>query len=168
MKSLLLGFGLVAITLSTSVEKNFTNGLYPTSNLEQQLAGETVACVSDERVKSIAKQIRLKYKPEQRDLDTYVLEVVPQADNIAISKYAGQFTVYFVGESGLSIFDRTDKNSANWYNVSSSSNSESDKGCGCGDIGVYLTITKRLTQNESREKFNAAIFKIEKMLKYKN
>ena len=116
-----------------------------------------VPCVSEEEVKLVASEIP-KYLKNKGD-DTYLIENVPESKNGYI--FGGELSVYIQESLRLSIFDRTDTNPSNWYNVS---NLESKNGC--VDFSIYLTgkPSRHLSNVDAQTKFNAFIYKVKAMI----
>ena len=116
-----------------------------------------VPCLSEKEVKLVASEIP-KYFKNNGD-ETYLIENVPESKNGYI--FGGELSVYIQESLRLSIFDRTDTNPSNWYNVS---NLESKNGC--VDFSIYLTgkPSRQLSNVDEQTKFNAFIYKVKAMI----
>ncbi len=165
MKNTIMGLYLTAIVLGTSFNAVSSNNSYVAlTESTQQIREKSTPCASDARVKKVVARMRAQCAP--KSVDTYILDVNPQSIANSTSRLAGQFTVYVmnsaVDKPRISIFDRSDNNPANWYNVSASANY-----CGCSNWGINLTTGAKLSPAESQNKFNEAISKMERLLSEK-
>ena len=149
LNKLLLTAGIFAGTLAGIAEKTYSQEI------------KKVPCVSEKEVKLVASEIP-KYFKNNGD-ETYLIENVPESKNGY--GFGGQLTVYFAGNSKISIFDRTDANPSNWYTVS---NWESENQ-GCVDFSVYLIgkSGRNLPNADAQTKFNAFVYKVKAMIQTK-
>ena len=133
-------------------------------------AGNAVAenikgeCLSENRVRSVASQIPQHFQEVKPGV--YLIETVPESKQGYTQ--GGRLTVDmrnmhdFGDQARMSIFDRTDKNPKKWYNVSNGR----DEQVGCVERGVvYFYNDNGESKDEAQEKFNAAIGRIEDLMK---
>ncbi|HIG93827.1 MAG: hypothetical protein QT02_C0004G0017 [archaeon GW2011_AR9] len=152
--------GLVALTLALS------SGLSPAS------AEKPIPCAPEAKVRYVAKNIPQKFKEVRPD--TYLIDVVPSAKNgYTLSGQLAVFLPYLTKREGysgdpntMSIFDRTNINPAQWFNVS---NWAEDSDIGCADVGVYLNRPNSNISSlpDSQAKFNAFVDRVYQLLQAK-
>ena len=120
----------------------------------------------------VAKNIPQKFKEVRPD--TYLIDVVPSAKNgYTLSGQLAVFLPYLTKREGysgdpntMSIFDRTNINPAQWFNVS---NWAEDSDIGCADVGVYLNRPNSNISSlpDSQAKFNAFVDRVYQLLQAK-
>ena len=115
-----------------------------------------VSCISKEDVEFVASEIPKHFK--NKGDKTYLIENVPESKNGYT--LGGELSVYITKSSTLSIFDRTDANPSNWYNVSNWEHENQ----GCVHFSVYLTGKPVEPVLDAQTKFNTFIYKVKAMM----
>lgn len=119
--------------------------------------------LDNSRVQRVAEEIPEYFT--RVNSEVYLIENIPESKN-GYTK-GGRLTVFipYIGNDSLnhvlSIFDRTDSNPENWYNVANWSYPKPDSLKGKAGIGIYLNNVRSIDQIKSQELFNEFIEKVE-------
>jgi hypothetical protein len=134
-------------------------------------ADRKASCIPDKEISQVVSEIPNHFKRVGNN--SYLIENIPEAKNNR--KYSGILTVELKQGGSIAIFDRTDMNPLNWYNVSSQTQyyrktGKPLEGRGCADWGIYLTgpgPVKHLSDADAQTKFNLVVKKVEDIISYK-